>query len=222
MSAKVIGSVVSDVIILGEYWPEVEGIRHFYNVNNDESWVNVYYSIENINEVIDKEPHRKIILLIQPHNYAYFLYKLSQRYSNISIKIIASELYFSDLIILDELGFKDFTTFEETIKSKKTYSMSPRKKIPLKLDGMNEISFLKFINNKIITQLCNQGLTFRQQCVLSLAVKGMSNERIANILKISSKTVSAHKIDALNKLPYGNHRYALTKGLQAQYPRISL
>lgn len=209
---------ISSIVIVGISWPEVEGICYFYKDIYDDCFIDTCYSVKNIFNLIDKHPERGVILLIQPHNNAYLLYRVSQKYPQLNIKIIANELYFSDIVILETLGFKDFTTFDDFIKLNDMPLSYFRKSKLFLLKDMNELDFLKFINNKIITQLYKQGLTMRQQCILSLAVKGKSNEVIASLLNISSKTVSAHKIDALNRLPYGNHRYALTKGLQAQYP----
>ncbi len=60
-------------------------------------------------------------------------------------------------------------------------------------------------------------LTGREREVLQLIAEGMSNQRIADELFISVKTVEAHKAHIMNKLHARNRtdliRYAIKRGL---------
>lgn len=218
MDTTLDSSINKNISIFGESWPEVNGLANIYQCSEDRGG-GKYYSLIHIRDCLRCYPDKEYILIIQPHNYAYFLYRLAQEFSKVNIKIICDKLYLSDIVILKTLGFTDATTFDTFTYARGTSHLSIHTSQLHPLPSWDELHFLKFINKTIINQLHEWGLTPTQRLVLALAVKGVSNSSIGQRLKIKSKTVSTHKLEALRRLPYGNHRFALTRGLQAQYPR---
>lgn len=205
-----------DVAIFGVNWPEVDGVAYIYQCIEQGYNIETYYSLADLFKILQCSPNKECILIIQPHNNAYFLYTLSQSFWWANIKIVTDTLYLSDRVILSALGFSDATTFGTLINAKKlSFSSAGISRFP-SLDDFDKREFLIFINKVIINRLKEWGITEMQKKVLSYVVKGESNYTIGRRLKISDKTVSSHKIEALKKLPHGRDRFAITKGLRAQ------
>ncbi|TBL65503.1 LuxR C-terminal-related transcriptional regulator [Hafnia paralvei] len=204
-----------NIHIFGSNWVEVEGVAYIYNNIETNSVVYTYHSVFDIFDFLFHHADGRCILVVQPHKHAYFLYTLSKNFAMANIKIVANDLFLSDSIILSTLGFADVTTFDSFIHCMdEVLSLVTISKFH-HLPSWNESIFLTFINNKILHGLNEFGVTEKQICVLSLILKGASNSKIGHRLKISSKTVSSHKREALKKLPHGHHPLAITKGLQA-------
>jgi len=60
-------------------------------------------------------------------------------------------------------------------------------------------------------------LTLRENEILRLAAKGMSNKDIANTLFVSLRTVKAHLTNIFNKMGVGSRTDAIIKGLREGY-----
>ena len=60
-------------------------------------------------------------------------------------------------------------------------------------------------------------LTLRENEILKLAAKGMSNKDIANSLFVSLRTVKAHLTNIFNKMGVGSRTDAIIKGLRESY-----
>lgn len=207
-----------ELTIFGMNWPEVDGVAYIYHGLRREYAVKTMYSATSIFDWLRHYPDSQCILIIQPHEQAYFLYRLTQAFSRAQIKIVTDKLFLSDRVILNALGFTDVTTFDAFIHHCEE-ALSPVRPIQFThLPDWDEAGFLTFINKTILHKLNDWGVTEKQKKVLSYAVKGESNFTIGRRLKISNKTISSHKINGLKKLPHGEHHFAIVKGLRVQYP----
>lgn len=207
-----------ELTVFGMNWPEVDGVAYIYHGLRRECVVKTMYSATSIFDWLRNYPESQCILIIQPHEHAYFLYRLTQEFSRAHIKIVTEKLFLSDRVILTALGFTNVTTFDTFIHHGEEV-LSPVRPIKLSiLPHWDELSFLTFINKKIFNSLSDWGVTEKQKKVLSYVVNGESNYVIGRRLKISNKTVSSHKIEALKKLPHGEHHFSIVKGLQLRYP----
>ncbi|MEG0171505.1 MAG: LuxR C-terminal-related transcriptional regulator [Hafnia sp.] len=207
-----------DIAIFGMCWPEVDGIAYIYQHEKMSRVIESHYSVTRIFDYLAHNPEKQCILIIQPHDHAYFLYQLAQDFPQANIKIVTNKLYLSDRVILKTLVFHDSTTFDKLLHGGRKLHTLPQIYQPHLIPDYDELSFLSYINSTILRQLNEWGLSTNQQKVLSMAAKGASNALIAQRLKISNKTVSTHKVEGLKRLPHGYHRFAITRGLQAQYP----
>jgi len=80
-----------------------------------------------------------------------------------------------------------------------------------------EIADLKSAKREAITRPKLEQLTFRQREILQLVARGQNTKQIAALLRISVKTVEAHRLQLMRRLKIGNIpglvRFAIRTGL---------
>ncbi|WP_306588079.1 LuxR C-terminal-related transcriptional regulator [Hafnia paralvei] len=200
--------------ILGHCWPEVDGVAYLLQKTYKQHHIITHYSLSESLDYVEKTPNEWVILTVQPHAYAYFLYQMTVRYPHANILALADKLYFSDMVVLDSLKIMGFT-FNDFIQRQyaQIFNLPDRKSHGLPY--YNKDKFIKYINEKIRNTLHTRGVSFSEKEVLTMLVNGYSNEQVGRLMRISNKTVSTHKMNGLMKLPYAKDRFALSKGLRA-------
>jgi DNA-binding CsgD family transcriptional regulator len=80
-----------------------------------------------------------------------------------------------------------------------------------------EIADMKSAKREVITDPKLEQLTFRQREILQLVANGQSTKQIAHLLRLSVKTVEAHRLRLMRRLEIGNVpglvRFAIRTGL---------
>lgn len=199
--------------VLGHCWPEVDGAGYLLQKNYKQHHVITYYSLCDFFNSVESLQCEWIILTVQPHAYAYFLYRITLRCPRAIILVLADKFYFSDMVVLDSLKIIGFT-FNEFIHQQyaKIFNLSGKRSH--NLPHCNRRELIKYINEKILNTLHVRGVSFSEKEVLTMLIKGYSNEQVARLMRITNKMVSAHKINGLMKLPHAKDRFSLSKGLQ--------
>lgn len=199
--------------ILGQCWPEVDGVAYLLQKTYKQRHVITYYSLPVFFNSAGSLQDEWVILTVQPHAYAYVLYQITLRCPHANILVLADKFYFSDMVILDSLKIMGFT-FNEFIHQQYTrvFNLPDQKSHGLLYCNRGE--FIRYVNEKILNALHVRGISFSEKEVLTLLIKGYSNEQVGRLMRISNKTVSTHKMNGLKKLPHAKDRFALSKGLQ--------
>jgi DNA-binding NarL/FixJ family response regulator len=63
-------------------------------------------------------------------------------------------------------------------------------------------------------------LTAREQEILTMVAKGMSNKRIAEVLELGTRTVKSHLVDIFDKLKADSRTEAVIIGLRAGFLKL--
>lgn len=200
--------------ISGHCWPEVDGAAYLLQKTYKQHHIITYYSLDESLDDVENMQKEWIVLTVQPHAYAYFLYQMTVRYPHANILVLADKIYFSDVVILDALKIMGFT-FNEFIQRQYAQIFNLPDRESHCLSHYNKDEFIKYINEKIHNMLHTRGVSFSEKEVLTMLVNGYSNQQVGRLMRISNKTVSTHKMNGLMKLPYAKDRFALSKGLRA-------
>ena len=170
-----------------------------------------------------------ILCLHQPHEHVYLLYALRVLLQNRRVLVIADDFYYSDRLILKELGVLSLeimqlsslltgvqdinhpltcfvAQFEQGVNDGEICAFDD-------IDCNNAQELLAEINGWVVTQMNKSTLGIEEKKVLIGVCHNQSLTSISHRLKLPLRKVSVYKIRALHKLGMHNHDKVILRGI---------
>lgn len=204
-----------DISIFGGDWTKAYGVAYVCQHITSPVRIKIFHSFDDLHTNIEGGSDI-IIIIAKPRECTFFLYKIATAYAERKILVLSDRFYHSDRVVLKLLGLNSYEILRGIPHCKLEYLLRlPRGEVSIPSEWA-KCRVLMHVDNKIFEQLEDYNITNKQRNVLSLHLEGLSNVEIATILRISDKTVSTHKYNALVKLPYGGTKRGLIKNLQVR------
>lgn len=228
------------IIVYALHWPETYAIEGLYRQISPDSQVVTCFTPDALVDALSIHKMAPLILGILPHECLFLLARLTPYLHLRRMLFLAQKFNYADRMLPSYFSSGDIIFYEwkdrkneqihkqiqiallDCIAHKPNKGGGDKNKVIPLTKNLNADELISHVNLYLYQTLPRHKVSEQQRRILFMLSWGWSTARIANILGIHIKTVSAHKLNGLSRLGMGTrsidvYRGISTKSLLQQY-----